>query len=146
MTYYDTLGISPSATTDDLKVAFRRLAKLYHPDKNMGRKQAERDRTAAKYTEVREAYDVLSDPVKRARYDHTNVGSASTSPLVAMVKSEELIAHLEEYFGKYLSVAPGVTLLLSLWTMHSYIFLAFKTVPYLNIRSPLYGSGKSTVF
>src|SRR5439155_21686119 len=39
-----------------------------------------------------------------------------------------------------------IPLLLALWTMHSYTFLSFHTVPYLNISSPLYGSGKSTVF
>jgi curved DNA-binding protein CbpA len=146
-TYYEVLGIPPSATSDDIHVAFRRLAKLYHPDKNMNRKKDERDAAEAKYRDVDEAYRVLSDPAKRAQYDQKyNAGSASTSPFVAMVSPGQLISDLEAYFAKYLSVAPGVTLLLSLWTMHSYIFLAFKTASYLNVRSPLYGSGKSTIF
>jgi hypothetical protein len=66
--------------------------------------------------------------------------------LKVSVSPERLVSDLETFFVKYLSVAPGVTLLLSLWTMHTHIFKAFKTVPYLNVRSPLYGSGKSTVF
>ncbi len=62
--YYATLGVEKSASDDELKKAYRRLAMQYHPDKNGGAKEAEE-----KFKEITEAYDVLRDPQKRAAYD-----------------------------------------------------------------------------
>jgi molecular chaperone DnaJ len=62
--YYETLGVGKTASEDDLKRAYRKLAKQYHPDANPGDKTAE-----AKFKEVSEAYAVLSDSDKRAKYD-----------------------------------------------------------------------------
>lgn len=62
--YYEVLGVSKTASDDELKKAYRTLAKKYHPDLNGGDKECEE-----KFKEVNEAYDVLSDPQKRARYD-----------------------------------------------------------------------------
>jgi molecular chaperone DnaJ len=62
--YYATLGVEKSASEDDLKKAYRRLAMQYHPDKNGGSKEAEE-----KFKDITEAYDVLRDPQKRAAYD-----------------------------------------------------------------------------
>lgn len=62
--YYEVLGVGKSATADELKKAYRKMAIKYHPDKNPGDKEAEE-----KFKEAAEAYDVLSDPDKRARYD-----------------------------------------------------------------------------
>ncbi len=62
--YYAVLGVTKSASSDDIKRAFRKLARKYHPDVNPGDKTAE-----AKFKEVSEAYEVLSDPDKRQKYD-----------------------------------------------------------------------------
>lgn len=62
--YYEVLGISKNASEDEIKKAYRSLAKKYHPDMNPGDAEAE-----ARFKEVNEAYDVLSDSDKRAKYD-----------------------------------------------------------------------------
>jgi curved DNA-binding protein len=62
--YYATLGVSKTATADQIKQAFRKLARKYHPDVNPSDKTAE-----AKFKEINEAYEVLSDPDKRRKYD-----------------------------------------------------------------------------
>lgn len=70
--YYEVLGINKSASADEIKKAFRKLAVKYHPDKEGG------DET--KFKEINEAYEVLKDPAKKQRYDqfgHAGVGGAS---------------------------------------------------------------------
>jgi curved DNA-binding protein len=67
--YYQTLGIPRTAGEDEIRKAYRKLAKQYHPDRNRGQPRAEE-----KFKEINEAYEVLSDPQKRARYDR--LGSA----------------------------------------------------------------------
>lgn len=62
--YYDVLGVSRSASDADIKSAYRKLAKQYHPDKNAGD-----DKAAEKFKEIGEAYAVLNDPEKRKLYD-----------------------------------------------------------------------------
>lgn len=62
--YYEILGISRDATDEDIKKAYRNLAKKYHPDLHPGDKEAEQ-----KFKEINEAYEILSDPNKRAQYD-----------------------------------------------------------------------------
>lgn len=62
--YYQTLGVKRTASEQDIKKAFRKLAQKYHPDKNPGDKEAER-----RFKEINEAYGVLSDAEKRRNYD-----------------------------------------------------------------------------
>jgi molecular chaperone DnaJ len=62
--YYKTLGVDKKATADEIKKAYRKLARQYHPDRNPGDKQAE-----ARFKEISQAHDVLGDPDKRAQYD-----------------------------------------------------------------------------
>jgi DnaJ-class molecular chaperone len=62
--YYATLGVTKTATEKDIKQAFRKLARKFHPDVNPGDKAAE-----SKFKEINEAYEVLGDPAKRKKYD-----------------------------------------------------------------------------
>jgi len=71
--YYEVLGLQKGASDDDIKKAFRQMAKKYHPDLNPGDKEAE-----ARFKEVNEAYEVLSDAQKKARYDQ--YGHAGVDP------------------------------------------------------------------
>jgi curved DNA-binding protein len=78
--YYATLGVSKGASADEIKQAYRKLARKYHPDVNPNDKTAE-----AKFKEVNEAYEVLSDSEKRQKYDQfgqywNRVGTGGWSP------------------------------------------------------------------
>ena len=71
--YYEVLGVEKSASAEEIKKAYRKSAMRYHPDRNPGDKEAEE-----KFKELGEAYEVLSDPEKRARYDQ--FGFAGVDP------------------------------------------------------------------
>jgi len=70
--YYQTLGVSRNASANEIRMAYRKLAMQYHPDRNPDDKQAEE-----RFKEINEAYQVLNDPEKRAHYDR--LGSAYSS-------------------------------------------------------------------
>src|SRR5215468_4728817 len=62
--YYETLGVPKTATEDEIRSAFRKLARKFHPDVAKDKKEAEE-----KFKEINEAYEVLGDPEKRRKYD-----------------------------------------------------------------------------
>jgi molecular chaperone DnaJ len=64
MNLYEVLGLEKSASKEDIKKAYRKLAMQYHPDRNGGDKEAEK-----KFKEINEAYSTLSDDSKRQQYD-----------------------------------------------------------------------------
>jgi molecular chaperone DnaJ len=70
--YYEALGVAPDASPDDIKGAFRRLAREHHPDATGGDPASEQ-----RYKEISEAYAVLSDPTKRQQYDNARMGIGS---------------------------------------------------------------------
>src|SRR5262249_23494224 len=110
--YYDVLGVSRNASGDDLKSAFRRLAKECHPDRNPGDKAAE-----AKFKEVNEAYDVLKDDQKRGAYDecgHAAFEAGGTSRGGGFDFSSSFADVFDDLFGEFMGRsqrgggAPGV--------------------------------------
>src|SRR5271170_7471988 len=76
--YYEILGVKKSASADDIRKAFRKLARKYHPDVNPGDKGAEE-----KFKTLSEANDVLSDPKKRKIYDQVGFYSDNIDPATA---------------------------------------------------------------
>src|SRR4051794_6662663 len=72
---YESLGVPKNASQDEIKKAYRKLVRLYHPDKNPGDAAAE-----ASFKEVQSAYDVLSDPDKRAQYDRFGAANGRPGP------------------------------------------------------------------
>src|ERR1700745_3857113 len=76
--YYGALSVKKSASTEDIKKAFRKLARKYHPDVNPGDKTAEE-----KFKTISEAHEVLSDPKKRKIYDQLGFYSDNIDPAAA---------------------------------------------------------------
>ena len=74
--YYEVLGVSKTASQDEIKKAFRKLALKYHPDRNKGNEEA-----MNKFKEANEAYSVLSDEQKRQQYGNQSVSRRNLRPL-----------------------------------------------------------------
>lgn len=94
--YYEILGVPKNASKDEMKKAYRKLALQYHPDRNPGDKAAEE-----KFKEAAEAYDVLSDDNKRAKYDqfgHAGLGGQSGFGQGGM-DMDDIFSHFGDLFG-----------------------------------------------
>ena len=86
--YYEVLGVSKGASEEEIKKAYKKLARKYHPDMNPGDKEAEE-----KFKEVNEANEVLSDPEKKARYDQFGFAGVDPSYGAGAVSYTHLRAH-----------------------------------------------------
>jgi len=101
--FYEILGVSRSADEKELKSAFRRLAKQYHPDANSGNDQADH-----KFKEINEAYEVLKDPQKRAAYDRfghaafENGGQGRGGPGFGPEFNSSMSDIFEDLFGEFM--------------------------------------------
>mgnify|MGYP001310982098 CR=1 FL=1 len=97
--YYEVLGVSKSASADEIKKAYRKIAMQYHPDRNPGDKAAEE-----KFKEAAEAYDVLSNADKKAQYDrfgHAGMGGAASGGFGGQggMRMEDIFQNFGDIFG-----------------------------------------------
>src|ERR1041384_4853643 len=97
--YYEVLGVAKSASTDEIKKAYRKVAMQFHPDRNPGDKAAEE-----KFKEAAEAYEVLSDADKKRRYDqfgHAGVGSNGGGFSGGGMRMEDIFANFGDIFSEF---------------------------------------------
>ncbi len=105
--YYETLGVSKSASKDEIKSAYRKLAMKYHPDRNPGDKSAE-----MKFKEASEAYQILSDPQKKSSYDQfghsafQNAGGGGFSDFGGF-DSDAFSDIFDDFFGDFMGSNRG---------------------------------------
>lgn len=95
--YYDILGVSKNADSAELKKAYRKMALKYHPDKNPGDSSAEE-----KFKEAAEAYEVLTDDNKRARYDqygHQGLKGSGFGGGASHMSMDDIFSHFGDVFG-----------------------------------------------
>ena len=96
--YYEVLNVSRTASEEEIKKSYRKLAMQYHPDRNPGDAEAER-----KFKEAAEAYEVLRDPEKRGRYDKFGHAGVSGNGFNGFSSNEDIFSHfgdiVSEFFG-----------------------------------------------
>ncbi|HRO42565.1 MAG TPA: molecular chaperone DnaJ [Flavipsychrobacter sp.] len=96
--YYEVLGVSKSASADEIKKSYRKIALQFHPDRNPGDKEAEE-----KFKEAAEAYDVLSNPEKKAQYDrfgHAGMsGAGGQGGFGGGMRMEDIFQNFGDVFG-----------------------------------------------
>ena len=103
--YYDILGVSKDASTDELKKAYRKMALKYHQDKNPGDQESEE-----KFKEAAEAYEVLNDENKRSRYDqfgHSGMGGPGGGGFSGFSNVEDIFSSFGDIFGGHFSGFGG---------------------------------------
>jgi len=95
--FYEILGVSKSASSDEIKKAYRKVAMQYHPDRNPNDKEAEE-----KFKEAAEAYEVLSDADKKAKYDrygHAAFGPGTGGGTGGYSNMDDIFSQFGDIFG-----------------------------------------------
>lgn len=101
--YYDILGVSKTATLDEIKAAYRKKALQYHPDRNPGNKEAEE-----KFKEASEAYEILSDTQKRHQYDQFgHAGMSGMGGGAGGMNMEDIFENFGDIFGSMFGAGGG---------------------------------------
>jgi molecular chaperone DnaJ len=96
--YYEVLAVSKTASGEEIKRSYRRLAMKYHPDRNAGEGRAEAE---IKFKECSEAYEVLSDDAKRQRYDQYGHAGVSASHDYSHMEAADIFSMFEDIFGGF---------------------------------------------
>jgi len=102
--YYEILGVEKSASTEEIKKSYRRLAMQHHPDRNPGDKEAEE-----RFKEAAEAYEVLSDPEKRDIYDRYGHSGLNGAGYRGFTDFEDIFASFGDIFGDFFGGRVGRT-------------------------------------
>lgn len=100
--YYEILEVSKTASDDEIKRAYRKMAMKYHPDRNPGDAAAEE-----KFKEAAEAYDVLRDAEKRSRYDKFGHEGVSGNGFGSFSNSDDIFSHFSDIFGDLFGFSSG---------------------------------------
>jgi len=132
--YYDILGVSKNASQDEIKKAFRKKARQYHPDVNKDNpKEAE-----AKFKEANEAYEVLSDETKKAQYDQFGhdafkQGGGAGAGGFQVVKLADLVISLATFLEACLVVDANNKALKKAMTCAKILIFPLKMQPLVNL-------------
>src|SRR4030095_6676647 len=95
--YYEILGVNKTASADEIKKAYRKVAMQFHPDRNPGDKSAE-----DKFKEAAEAYEILSDPDKRKRYDqYGHAATGGNGGFGGGMRMEDIFANFGDIFSDF---------------------------------------------
>lgn len=112
MNYYEILGVDKKATVDEIKKAYKKKATKYHPDKNVGKSEAEKQKSEAEFKKINEAYETLGDEQKRKQYDeelngsrYSTYGGSSTDDFFSHSERKydfgSNSSHFDDLFEKY---------------------------------------------
>lgn len=94
--YYEVLNVSRTASEEEIKKSYRKLAMKYHPDRNPGDAEAEQ-----KFKEAAEAYEVLRDPEKRSRYDKFGHAGVTGNGFNGFASNEDIFSHFGDIFSEF---------------------------------------------
>ena len=98
--YYEVLGVGKNASADEIKKAFRKLSIKYHPDKQVGKSEAEQKEAEEKFKEAAEAYEVLSDSKKKQEYDMYGFGGANAGSWdFGNMNTDDIFGQYSDLFG-----------------------------------------------
>ncbi|MBQ9370011.1 MAG: molecular chaperone DnaJ [Clostridia bacterium] len=105
--YYEILGVSKNATDDEIKSAYRRMAKKYHPDLYTTRPEDERRQAEEQFKKINHAYDVLSDKQKRAAYDQYGDENGPMGGGFGGADGAQGFSGFDDFFGDFFSAFTG---------------------------------------